>query len=121
MKRQSNPPPAYPKPPPPPAPPPKRVLREDIFIKEADRTTLKPSEPHPAARSALNYIRKIPLTDLLLYQGAFATNAIEGNRLAEVCLGTLNRLLHFEPVSDRYLLGLAWTLMEMRRDVPTQN
>ena len=80
------------------------------------RATLNPTEPHPAAKSALNYIRTIPYTDLVLYQEAFATNAIEGNRLAEVCLGTLNRLLHSEPVSDRYLLGLAWTLKEMRRD-----
>ena len=77
---------------------------------------LNPTEPHPAAKSALNYIRTIPYTDLVLYQEAFATNAIEGNRLAEICLGTLNRLLHSEPVSDRYLLGLAWTLMEMREE-----
>ena len=80
------------------------------------RDTLSPAEPHPAARSALNYIRTIPYTDLVLYQEAFATNAIEGNRLAEICLGTLNRLLHSEPVSDRYLLGLAWILMEMREE-----
>lgn len=80
------------------------------------RDTLNPTEPHPAARSALNYIRTIPYTDLVLYQEAYATNAIEGNRLAEICLGTLNRLLHSEPVSDRYLLGLAWTLMEMREE-----
>lgn len=78
------------------------------------RDTINPGEPHPSSRSALNYIKTIPLTDLFLYQEAFATNAIEGNRLAEVCLGTLNRLLHSEPVSDRYLLGLAWALMEMR-------
>ena len=78
------------------------------------RDTLNPTEPHPAARSALDYIRTIPYTDLVLYQEAFATNAIEGNRLAEICLGTLNQLLHSEPVSDRYLLGLAWTLKRMR-------
>ena len=80
------------------------------------RDTLTPTEPHPAAKSALNYIRTIPYTDLVLYQEAFATNAIEGNRLAEVCLGTINRLLHSEPVSDRYILGLAWTLKEMRNE-----
>ncbi len=78
--------------------------------------TLNPTEPHPAFRQALRFIKTIPYTDLVLYQEAFATNAIEGNRLAEVCLGTLNRLLHSEPVSDRYLLGLAWTLMEMRNE-----
>ena len=85
------------------------------------RDTLTPTEPQPAAGSALDYIRTISYTDLVLYQEAFATNAIEGNRLAEVCLGTLNRLLHSEPVSDRYLLGLAWTLMEMRNEVITNS
>lgn len=86
------------------------------YLKQDTRATLTPSEPHPAARSALNYIKTVPYTDLVLYQAAFATNAIEGNRLAEICLGTINRLLHSEPVSDRYLLGLAWTLMEMRNE-----
>ena len=89
------------------------------YLKQGTRDTLNPAEPHPAARSAMDYIRTIPYTDLVLYQEAFATNAIEGNRLAEICLGTINRLLHSEPVSDRYLLGLAWTLMEMRQQNET--
>lgn len=85
-------------------------------MKEDTRDTLNLGEPHPAASMAMDYIRSIPFIELMLYQEAFATNAIEGNRLAEICLGTLNRLLHSEPVSDRYLLGLAWAVMKMREE-----
>lgn len=80
---------------------------------DQDRSTLKPAEPHPAYVLALDYIQSIPYADLMMYREAFATNAIEGNRLAEICLGTLNRFLHNEPISDRYLFGLAWALMKM--------
>ncbi len=45
--------------------------------------------------------------------GSFASDAIEGNRLAEICGETLRRVIAGEPVSDRYLLGLCWTLREM--------
>ena len=79
-----------------------------------DNTTLELTEPHPAARLALDYIRLIPMNDLLLWQESFASNAIEGNRTAEICLGTLRRLIAGDAVSDRYVLGLAWILKDMR-------
>lgn len=72
---------------------------------------LNKGEPHPSSSSALAYISSLGIQKLFEYQEAFATTAIEGNRLSEICLGTLNRLLNKEPVSDRYLLGLAWTIM----------
>lgn len=84
--------------------------REREEMMEPERGTLEQTEQHPAAFMALDYIRTIPLQELLLKQEALATCAIEGNRLAEVCLATLNRLLNKQPVSDRYLLGLAWFL-----------
>ena len=77
---------------------------------EVERGTLGPSEAHPVAQSALIYVSSVPLAVLLEWQEAFASCAIEGNRLAEICGETLRRLLHGEPVSDRYLLGLAWAL-----------
>jgi hypothetical protein len=58
----------------------------------------------------MDFIRSMTMAELLLYREALASCAIEGNRMAEVCLGTLNRLLEHQPVSDRYLLGLAWYL-----------
>jgi hypothetical protein len=82
------------------------------------RGELKPNEPHPSALSALAYVRSIPLPELCAALEAFSSCAIEGNQLAEVCGETLRRLLHSEPVSDRYLLGLAWCLREQRGDGP---
>ena len=54
-------------------------------------------------------------SDLAGWQEAFSSCAIEGNRLAEVCSETLRRLLIGEPVSDRYVLGLAWAMVDPRR------
>jgi len=71
---------------------------------------LLPKEPHPAASSALEYLSSLGLQKLFEYQEAFASCAIESNRLAEICSETLRRVLNREPLSDRYLLGLAWTI-----------
>lgn len=79
-----------------------------------DRTTLAPSEYHPSAEDALKYISSFGLSELALLQESFSSCAIEGNRLAEVCSGTLRRLIAKEPVSDRYLLGLVWAIRNMR-------
>lgn len=81
--------------------------------KTYDRETLKPKEPHPASASAINYIKSINIDRLFQYLESFSSCAIENNRLAEICYGTLNRILNNEPVSDRYLLGLAWTIKTM--------
>ena len=74
------------------------------------RGELTPAEPHPAAYEAKAWIAKQPPEELLKWREAFASCAIEGNRLGEVCAETLNRLMSSQPVSDRYLLGLAWTM-----------
>lgn len=71
---------------------------------------LAPGEPHPAAFSAKAWLAALPLPELLRWQGAFASCAIEGNRIGDICGETLRRLLAGEPVSDRYLLGLAWVI-----------
>ena len=71
---------------------------------------LKMGEPHPAALSAMEELIKLPYTDLVMWQEAFATCAIEGNRLGEICSETLSRLKKGQPVSDRYVLGLAWAI-----------
>lgn len=86
-----------------------------------DRGTLAATEPHPAAHSAIAWIRSLPLEDLVRWQAAFASTAIEGNRMAEVCGETLRRLLAGEPVSDRYTLGLAWAMRhDPRSPAPTR-
>jgi len=75
--------------------------------------TLKDGEYHPAADGAFRYIKSKPVDELLLLQESFASCAIEGNRLAEICSETLDRIMTGQAVSDRYLLGLAWTLKQM--------
>lgn len=69
---------------------------------------LRPTEPHPALFSAIEYLGT-KLYDPLIEE-AFASCAIESNRLAEICLETIRRMKNKEIVSDRYLLGLAWAL-----------
>ena len=73
-------------------------------------TDLQPHEYHPAADYAMRWFRNTSITSRMTWAEAFASCAISGNRLAEVCSETMRRLLHGEPVSDRYLLGLCWIL-----------
>jgi hypothetical protein len=73
-------------------------------------TSLKDGEAHPAAHSALQYLNALSFEQRQDFLLTFSSLAIEGNRLAEVCFGTLRRLIDGEPVSDRYLLGLAWEI-----------
>ena len=77
---------------------------------------LSPGEVHPSAFAAHNFICAIPKTNLMLYQESLASVALSGNRLADICSETLRRLLNGEPVSDRYLLGLAWQLMYLEKE-----
>jgi hypothetical protein len=78
-----------------------------------EKGTLKPTEYHPAADSAKRYIAKLGFEKIMLLKEAFASTALSGNRLSEICLETLERLTTGQPVSDRYVLGLAWTIKSM--------
>lgn len=75
--------------------------------------TLRGGEPHPAAHSALEYVATLPFEQQMALQESFSSCAIEGNRFAEVCSETLRRVMCREPVSDRYILGLAWAIRGM--------
>lgn len=83
-----------------------------------ERGTLRTGEPHPSVKNALACIGRLNLEELMAWQASFSSCAIGGNRLAEVCAETLRRLMDKEPVSDRYLLGLAWA---MRKTPSAQN
>jgi hypothetical protein len=79
--------------------------------------TLAVGEAHPASRSALHYIASLGIGKQMEYLEAFSSCAIEDNRLAEVCAETLRRVIHGEPVSDRYICALAWTCKEMGEEL----
>lgn len=84
------------------------------MTEETTRGTLNEGESHPASELALNYIKLLKSEDLFILQESFSSCAIEGNRLAEICSETLNRLLTGKPVSDRHLLGLAWAILDIQ-------
>lgn len=89
---------------------------------EEERGTLKVGEFHPAALNALKFIKSLGIGELTMWQESFSSCAIEGNRLAEICSETLDRVMDGRPVSDRYLLGLAWTMRisELYNNLPTK-
>lgn len=78
------------------------------------RGTLGEKEPHPAIESAKRYLFSLNFQEWYKYLEAFSSCAIEGNRFAEVCAETLNRLLNKQGVSDRYFLGLVWAIRDLK-------
>ena len=82
-------------------------------MNKTPRGTLKDGEPHPIAYAAKDYIASLGVPKLMMYLESYSSCAIEGNRLGEICGETLDRLMHGQPVSDRYILGLAWSLKNM--------
>jgi hypothetical protein len=73
--------------------------------------TLEKDEPHPAAAEAMRYLKSLGRAELRAWLEASSSCSIgRQNRTAEVGAGTLRRILAGEPVSDRYLLGVAWTI-----------
>lgn len=83
----------------------------DKYYREA---TLKDGEYHPAADGAMAWLKGFMVQHLKEYaviKESLASTALSGNRQAELCMSTIMRMAKGEPVSDRYLLGLAWTVM----------
>lgn len=77
--------------------------------------TLNPNESHPIANSAMAWynVWRQDLVKYMMTKEAMASSALSGNRSAELCLSTMDRLEKGEAVSDRYLLALCWMLREM--------
>jgi len=76
-----------------------------------EKGTLKEGEPHPAYYIARVYIEQNMTPEII---EAFSSCSIKGNRMAEISMVTWNRLQNKEPVSDRYLMGLAWSIFEIK-------
>jgi hypothetical protein len=79
--------------------------------------TLRIGEPHPSAIHALRYVIGLGYVRQSTLMESFSSCAIDGIRSAEVCGETLRRVMHSEPVSDRYILGLAWAIRNMDSNV----
>lgn len=82
-------------------------FRED----PSDPATLKSGEVHPITDRAYAYVLQNLSESVIaeLKKGSEMGN----NRLCEVCYGTVLRLREGLPVSDRYLIGLAWLMRDM--------
>jgi len=89
----------------------------DTDLTNISNDTLERGEVHPMAHEAKRLIDGYLLIHgVFILKEALASCALSGNRTAEICLGTLNRLLNKEPVSDRYLMGLALFLLDYEED-----
>jgi hypothetical protein len=74
---------------------------------------LADGELHPASASAVAWISRLGLPKLQVCLSVFESSGLRGNRSGQVCVKTLGRLIAGEKVSDRDVLGLAWTLRDM--------
>lgn len=93
----------------------KHGMPVELRITKVPNGELGEREPHPSASRALAWIREnYTMAELRMILETYSSLAIDGNGLAEVCAETLRRLLHNKPVSDRYLLGLAWELRDIK-------
>lgn len=80
-------------------------------------TELNSGEFHPLAPAAFDYVKRQGVPKLLQMQEALASVALSGNRTAEICYGTLNRILTGQGVSDRYVFGLAWLMLSDEQNI----
>lgn len=74
--------------------------------------TLEAGEHHPSAKTALDYVR----SRSHIWSEAIYSSALSGNRAADICASTLRRLKTCKPVSDRYIMGLAWFIYELENN-----
>lgn len=73
---------------------------------------------HPSIHLAKSWLARQDM-DLVVYglRGLLIQLAAGGDENARLCLGTLERLLSGQPVSDRYFLALCWTLRTLIDDM----
>jgi hypothetical protein len=96
---------------------PSKQFSQKVFT--MSKIELEMNEPHPAAFNASAFIMTFNRNELAMWQESFSSCAIEGNRVGEICGETLRRLLAGEPVSDRYVMGLAMAMGHLKRNEET--
>ena len=80
------------------------------------KATIADGEYHPAADGAMTWLKTLMINDPKRYvtiKESLYSTALAGNQLAEICCSTIDRIATGQPVSDRYLLGLAWTVRQL--------
>ena len=79
--------------------------------------TLRIGEPHPASHDAYRYVNDLSFDRKSILMASFSSCALSGNRSSEIAAETLRRVMHGEPVSDRYVLGLAWQIKSLNSEI----
>ena len=83
--------------------------------------TLNIGEPHPSSPAAFAYVKAQILKNPLLIESISSVGLSDDNRLAEICGHTLARIINGQPISDRYLLGLAWMIKSLEEHESNDN
>jgi len=89
-------------------------MNKESILDPNEKGSIAIGSYHPSADMAMQYIKSIPVDELMMFQESFASTALAGNEFSEILGETLRRLLSSETVSDRYLLGLAWAIRDMK-------
>ena len=85
-------------------------------------TSLSENEAHPATHVAWKYIQSLGEENLKLLETNYCTLGNEGNKIAAIAGETLRRIRGKETTSDRYIMGLAWTIFDtMRKQAEKMN
>jgi hypothetical protein len=81
-----------------------------------NEATIQDGEYHPIADDAMHWLRQFMLTqphEYAIIKESIYSTALSGHRASELCASTITRLANSEPVSDRYLLALAWLVRSL--------
>lgn len=85
-------------------------------FKDEPEYNIPATSHHPSADDAMSWLKNFMVTrpgQYMIIKESIYSTALSGNELANYCVGTIERLAAGEPVSDRYLLGLAWLVRNM--------
>lgn len=82
------------------------------YARIRDLSRLERDESHPAVYKALSYLRKLRIGDLVTFRDLYYQRALEGDKSAAVAYGTLRMFLEGKEISDRYLLGLTYEMLQ---------
>ena len=74
---------------------------------------LNSDEPHPAYITALNFLNSIPIGEFPKIKEFMEKNSKDGVKIGEVCVWAIDRFMTGKPLTDRHILGLAWTIIAM--------
>ncbi len=86
-------------------------------LKSFDNEFLEEGEAHPTSLPAEEFINSIPIGVLQKLLIELEEKAKEGNKIAQVNTFALKKFINKDKLTDRYIMGLAWTLLTMITEI----